>query len=290
MKCLNGVETTLDTDTDTDTGVLNLQGAYDGGKVMIGANSEANAVVICADITADGDCNDPTDIGWKLWGEPSQGAQLKAFPDGDYNITANDPYDISFRLGLTAVGRWDHTSKKMLYIGNGRPLKSVVVPGTEFGSCTYSEAVIAASKPKVGVFTCTDSSSDGFDFDFPSPLNWNADTVTVRLSAWSVAASPAGTLLLKCSGQAVTDGDVIANKATTGEQDVSISFTGSAQYKLEHATSNAITITSTPAAGDHLFMHCDVNATGTNITGGTIADVRIAAVAKVFYTVTGESE
>ena len=44
--------------------------------------------------------------------------------------------------------------------------------GREFGVCAYTEEVVATSKPKVGVFTCTDVDTDGFDFDWVAPDNW----------------------------------------------------------------------------------------------------------------------
>jgi len=79
---------------------------------------------------------------------------------------------------------------------------------------------------------------------------------------------------------------VITATATTGEQTVTLGF--ATQYKEEQANSTFITLTGTTlTAGDHVYMHCDVDAAGTT---ATMTDVRINAHPKVFYTVTSTSE
>ena len=138
------------------------------------------------------------------------------------------------------------------------------------------ENVTGTAKPKVGVFTCTDIDTDGFDFRWVTPLNWDAGTVAVRLNVYSTNATPSGSIVLTCSGRAVSDGDVIQDRSVTGEQAVTMAL--ATQYKEENATSSAITINDTPVAGDQLYMHCDVDATATS---ATMTNVRINAMAKV---------
>ena len=281
-------ESVLVPPADTDTvGAETLQEAWQGGKQIVGVNSLGNGVVFCADLTdpEDGDCDDVEDQSITFYCDAATGCQTIVKPDGDMNVRAPTGFDVNLMLGSTTHVRLNQASGKLDFLNTGQPLKSIEVTGKEFGSCAYTEEVVAASKPTVGVFTCTDSDSDGFDFDFMMPLNWNAGTVTVRINAYNVAASPAGNLVLSCSGQAVSDNDVIANRATTGEQTVTLGF--ATQYREEQATSAAITLTGTPGAGDHVYMHCDVDATGTTTNA---SNTRINAAAKVFFTTTSTSE
>ena len=287
-KCIDGVETALDTDTDTDTGVHNMQEAYNGGKTTLVSSGTSGAVVWCLDNDANGTCNPAggSDSGWQLGSDAATGPFFIAFPNSNNNLIAPDPFDVRFVLGTTLVGHWDHTTKKLTYDNAGRPLKSVEVQGIPFGACAYTEEnVTGTAKPKVGVFTCTDIDTDGFDFRWVTPLNWDAGTVAVRLNVYSTNATPSGSIVLTCSGRAVSDGDVIQDRSVTGEQAVTMAL--ATQYKEENATSSAITINDTPVAGDQLYMHCDVDATATS---ATMTNVRINAMAKVFYTVTSESE
>lgn len=277
---------------DTDTiGATSLQEAWNGGKVIMGVNSLANAQMWCTDITGDGDCNDPTDMTASIYCDPATGCQFVIKPDGDMNFRAAStpiPYDINFQLGNLTYMRINHVTGKVEFpTPAAHPLKSVEVGAHEFGGCAYTEEFIVAGRPKVGVFTCGANDNDGFDFDFTMPLNWNAGTVTVRPTLYSVAGSPAGNVAMHCSGQAISDNEVISARATTNEQ--LITFGLAQQYREEQATSPAITLTNTPVAGDHIYMHCDINAAGST-TGGGMANVRINATPKVFYTVNSTSE
>ena len=284
LKCVDGTETSLD--TDTDTGVTSLQGAFDGGKTMVGANSEANAVIICTDNsgTPDGDCLDAGDSGWKFWSDPSTGPQMKSFPDGDNNVQAPTGFDVTFRIGGTALARLDHTTSKLLYVGAGRPLKSVEVAGKEIGAATFATSTIATNKNKVDVVTLTASTSDGIDFDFMAPDNWDAGALKVKLNGYSVGTTPTGNMVLTCYALAVTDGDTVPDKNTTGGATVTLG-TFAATSREEAAVSGNITVQNTPAAGDHIYGHCNWTSNTTTIT-----EFRLNAVAKVYYTVTGESE
>lgn len=274
---------------DTDTvGAETLQEAWEGGKRIIGIDSLENGLQLCVDLTepADGDCEDAEDQSITFYCDGSSGCQTIIKPDGDMNNRAPTGFDINWQIGNTTHVRLDHTTGKVLYLNTGQPLKSVEVQGLEFGACTYSEEAVDTNKPKVGVFTCTDADTDGFDFNFLTPLNWDAGTVTVRLSAYHTNSSPSGNLVLSCSGRAVSDGNLIQNRSTTGEQTVTLAM--GTDNQEEQATSAAITINDTPVAGDRLYMHCDVDATGTTVN--SISGVRILSTAKVFFTVTGESE
>ncbi len=259
-----------------------LQDAANVGRWIGNANSQPNAVIFGVD-DGDGNFNETNEGGRGWYYDSALGSVEFVLPAGNLLTDIFSSFAAIWRYAGTEAMRLDGTTLK--FNSTWRPLKSVQVQGFEFGSCVYNEAVIAASKPKLGLFTCTDNDNDGFDFDFVTPGNWNAGTVTVTLKALSVNATPSGNIVLSCSGRAVSDGDVIQNKSTTGEQTVTLVL--ATQYKEENATSAAITINDTPAAGDHLYMHCDVDASGTT---ANMTDVRIHPVAKVNYTITQLTE
>jgi hypothetical protein len=278
---------------DTDTGVLNLQEAWTGGKQIMGVDSLENALVLCVDLTdpADGDCSDAEDMSMSAYCDLATGCQWVTKPDGNMNLHAPTGFDINLMLGAVTHVKLNNVTGKLDFLNDGQPLKSVEVTGYEVGSCTYAEATIVAGRPKIGAFTCTDADADGFDFDFLMPLKWDAGTVMVQLKALSVDATPTGNLVMSCSGQAIGDGETIAAKGTSLEQNVTINFTGGVQYREEQGTSAAITLSgvSTFNGGDHIYMHCDIDATLSTVNT-EISAVRINAAAKVFYTVTSTSE
>ena len=273
--------------TDTDTDAQTMQSTYNFGKqILFAGTGSSNGVVMGVDGNANGNCDGTGgDQCQTCFVDGALGFTCVTSPDAPTRINSPAGFDTIFRIGGTQFMFLNNVTKKLDFSNAGQPLKSVEVQGREFGVCTYAEAILAASKPVIGAFTCTDVDTDGFDFDFMTPLSWNAGTVTVRLTAASVNATPSGNIVLSCSGQAVSDGDVIANRAITGEQTVTLGL--ATQNNEEQATSAAITITGTPVAGDHLYMHCDIDAAGTT---ATMANVRINAMAKVFYTVTSTSE
>ena len=267
-----------------------LQAAYNAGKqIILSGAGLADGVKICRDVDSNGICaTDGTggDRTLTISDDAALGTQITVTPDADARFSAPSGFDLIFRLGGIEVGRWNHTGSKLEFSGAARPLKSVEVQGHEFGAVTYAEAALASGKPVTGYFTATNVNTDGFDFDFVTPLNWNAGTVTVQLRAAHVGATPGNSLVFQCGGQAVSDNDVVGARSTANEALVTISFVSAAQYSEQHATSGAITINGSPAAGDHLYMHCEIDATN----GATMANVRINAMVKVFYTVTSTSE
>lgn len=256
-----------------------LNSAAENGRFILGADSEENATIIaCIDNNADGDCTDAGDSSMRAWIDPVNGPTFKSYPDGHVSTTI--PTTFAWVLVGSAGELERITSAGVHTYSNVLPTKSVEPIGHGFGSCTYSEGVLNTSKPITGYFVCTDADADGFDFDWIAPDAWNAGTVTVEIAALSTNATPSGNLVMSCSGQAVRSADVIANRATTGEQTASVTFATTS--KEQHGTTSAITLQGTTAAGAHIYMHCDVDAT---LTTTTMADVKIIATPKIEYSV-----
>ena len=264
-----------------------LQEAYLGGKlILLDGTGTSNGITIGTDGDADGNCDGTGgDQCRTIYVDGSLGSSDIISPAAPLRLNASSGQDIIFSLNGSEMAQWDTSTSQFLYSNAGRPTKAVEVQGHEFGAVTYAEAALVANKPVTGYFTVTDANTDGFDFDF-RPEKWDAGTVTVNLCASTTDATPTGNLVFTCSGNSVSDTEVVPDRTTTGEQAVTLGFGSSSQYDEECAPSTAITINSSPTAGDHIYMHCDVDATLTTVD--TISAMRTNAMAKVFYTVTGE--
>jgi hypothetical protein len=261
---------------------LNSAATY--GRFILGANSQANATIIaCVDNNTDGDCTDAGDSGLRAFVDPVDGPTFEAYPAG--HLTDNIPTGFA-KITKGSGGEYERlTDAGVQTYTNVKPLHSVEPMGHGFGNCTYTEGVLNTSKPVTGYFVCTDADADGFDFDWIAPDSWDAGTLTVEIAALSTNATPTGNLVMSCSGQSVRSADVIANRATTGEQTATMTFATTS--KEQHATTAAITLQGTAAAGAHIYMHCDVDATGTT---ATMADVKIIATPKIEYAIGSRSD
>ena len=270
--------------TNTSVIVPTMQQTADQGRSVLNAVSLPSAIVLGED-NGDGDCTDSGEGCLKIYNDSATGFHMDILPLGHRYIDVPATFAQIWRYDGTEAMRLDATTLK--FAGAWRPFNSVEVAGKEFGTCTFGTAIVAASKPKVDTFTCADSDSDGVDWDFRAPTNWDGGQIKVQLSVFSVNAAPASNVVFTCSAQAVSDGDVIANKVTTGE--AAVSMTLATQYKEETATSALFTVNGSPVAGDHIYGHCDVDAT-LNTVNANMADVRLNAMVKVFYTVTQITE
>lgn len=163
-------------------------------------------------------------------------------------------------------------------------VRSIYIPAGSMdvsGSCAANAAaVLLTNGPKLSTISCTDNDADSIEFDFVMPDGWDAGTVTVELAVFSIGNNNAEVFEMDCAGQAVSSGDTPTAHSTTGEQAATITW-GNAANREQHATTNAITIQGTPAAGDHVYMRCQVDATATTLSPMT--DGKIVG-AKIEYT------
>jgi hypothetical protein len=158
------------------------------------------------------------------------------------------------------------------------------------GSCALgATAVLVTTGPKLPTITCTDTNTDGIDFDFIMPDGWNGGTVVIKLAGMYAGTPTAGQLFsMNFSGQCVRPGDPVAAWAitsgatATSSSNVAATLTMVASANLEYqGTSSALTLSGTCAGGAHTYIHGLVNATATNIT--TIANIKLVGV-KVEFT------
>lgn len=276
-----------DISTSAAPATPSLQTVSDVGRHIGNANDVATALIVGTD-DGDGNYNEANEGGRGWYFDPALGSVEFVTPAGDNTTDIAATFAAVWRYDGNEIARL--TSTGWEFTGTARPVQSIEVDSFERAACSYAVEVFTANKPKMGLYTCTDSDADGFDFDFLTPANWDAGTVTVTLKGLSKNATPTGNVVLSCSGNAVSDGDVIPDKNETGQQNVTLGL--ATQYKEEIGTSAPITLNGTPAAGDHVYMHCDIDATLTTAgtTGDEIADVRIHPYVKVSYTKTKISE
>lgn len=166
------------------------------------------------------------------------------------------------------------TQVRSIYI----PAGSMDVSGT---TCTLAtSAALVTNGPKLPYITCTDSDTASIEFEWVMPDGWNAGTITVELIAQNTANNNTQVYELDFAGQCVRSGDQIAAHSTTGEQAATITWGNNTNLE-QHATTAAITLNGTCAAGAHVYMRGQVDATATTVSDAST--VRIIAV-KVEYT------
>jgi len=267
--------------TDTDSHTQYVLGDTSAGDPAMGActrdshiftDTTGNVLWFCSD-GASADARSVAGLG-DAYNQISDGSTAAS-------ASGNEAFHILGGVGITntvVVG-----SPDQITVDITNHIKSIAPGVSPVGGCSITEEALAANKPTDFYVTCTDADADQVNFSWPSPDSWTAGTVTVEIHAVNINASPSGNLVMHCSGDSVGNDDVIPNQTTTGQQAATITF--ATQYDLMHATTSAITLNGTPAAGDVVFMHCDIDATLTTTTQMT--DVRIMPRPKVEYTVTG---
>lgn len=138
--------------------------------------------------------------------------------------------------------------------------------------CADPTEVTVGSWGKQWAVICTDNDASTITVSFPSPDDWNAGTVTLRLHVIQDAAS-AGDLDGDVSGRCVGDGETPAAYGTEIAMDVTVTGTDA----VDQVTSAAITLAGTCSAGDFIQLQYQIEAAGTdtavatlNIIGGVI--------------------
>ena len=176
--------------------------------------------------------------------------------------------------------------------GTTDPLKSLWIPAGAFsisGTCTDTapvERTIVTNGPKLYTIEPADGDTCSIEADWMMPDSYNAGTITVELAVFSTGNNTTEIFAMDCAAQAVSDGDPVAAHSITGEQEASCTF-GAQALDEQHCTTPAITIQGTPAAGDHIYLRCQVDATASTVTPFT--DIRILG-AKIEYGVSTSTD
>jgi predicted ribosome-associated RNA-binding protein Tma20 len=161
------------------------------------------------------------------------------------------------------------------------------------GSCVLgAAAVLLTGGPKLAAVTCTDTNTDGIDFDVLMPDNWNGGPVSVELAVFYAGTTHTGQVFdMNFSGQCVRGGDPVAAWAITSGAtaesvtNVEVQLTASAVANRElKGTTGPLTLSGTCAGGAHVYLHGLVDATGTTFT--PMSEAKIVGV-KLEYTSQG---
>lgn len=248
------------------------------------------------DITAVGDCStgacfaSPTATHAFMGGTP---AAFRAIADADIpdTITASNYLlltggTVSGTLGVTGVATFTAAPvfQAVPTFGTVDAIKSVWIPAGAMAvtSCTDTaptERTLITNGPKVMTIEPSDADACSVDFDLVMPDAYNGGTITIELVVFSTGNNTTEIFAADCAGQAVSDGDPVGAHSVTGEQEASCTF-GAQAFDEQHCTTPAITIQGTPAAGDHFFIRCQVDATASTVSPFT--DIRLLG-AKVEY-------
>lgn len=245
---------------------ITLDDAFDNGKAVDGANSQANAVVI----------GDGTD-GYRIY-VGTGGPIIECFIGaGTCDIVQDVPSgnDYLFKYagttGITIDSSGNVTlSNAMLetrsfWFGAG----ALSTDGTQ---CTDPAERTVNSGPKTWAVNCADNAGSILYGSVTMPDSYNGGTVTFELVAENENATPSGNLDMDFSAMCRGDSDAVNSTWGTGVQAL-VGF--DTQYDIEMATTAAVTPDGTCAAGDTLFWRAVMDATGTT---SQVADLYIFGV------------
>lgn len=231
-------------------GTQSLQSAFSFGKVISGANSQANAMVV----------GNGTD-GFRFYNniiECFQGAST-------CDITFDIPTGRSLRIkyagtegivinssGITTLNN-ALIEYKTYWFGAG----AISVDGT---NCTDPVERVINGGPKTWVLKCGDNVGSIFYGSVTMRDGYNGGSVWIALVAENENAPPSGVLDFDISAMCRSDSDTI--DATWGAA-AAVAMTMNTQYDVEHQWSAEIIPNGPCAAGDTLFWRAVMDATAT---------------------------
>ena len=269
--------TATDTFTASNGSSPTLDQAFDGGKVIDGANSLANAVQIGDGVTPVCILTDATKGPWV---RPCTDSNISTY------ILTNFTYswfDVEGDAAMLTVDP-DAASKNAMYQfgANYYPEKVARVALSPRGAVTIAEESIVTDQPVSWYATITDANTDAVDFVLTVTADMShVTTATVKLYGVSKNAAPSGNIEFDCAIKSFRPGtDTFTAHSTTGEQ--AVLLTPSTQNRPVATTSAAITINGTVATGAMLYGSCEVDATAT--TSAQLTDFRLLGYADVRFT------
>jgi hypothetical protein len=248
---------------------VTLDSAFDNGKVIDGATSEANGFCVGGDAASKRVC---------IWHDASTG--LHILPDeaadtkteimtnqtwslfdveGDANVETIDP-DAASTLAMWTYGT-AYRPKKSVWFGAG----SLSTDGTQCAA--PAEATPVASGPKVWSIICTDNDGSTIHGAVRMPDSWDAGTVTFTHVYQQTAADTSalnGDIAAQCRGNGEAPSSTYGTEVAIDDAAV----VGSGANDM--TTSAAVTPTGTCAAGDMLYWRYQLDATGTTTAVATL--------------------
>jgi hypothetical protein len=260
-----------------------LDQAFDQGKVIDGATSEANGFCVGGDAASKRVC---------IWHDASTG--LHILPDeaantkteimtnqtwslfdveGDANVETVDP-DGASTLAMWTYGT-AYRPKKSVWFGAGSL-------STDATQCAAPAEVTINSGPKIWTIICTDNDAATIYGSVKMPDSWDAGTVTFE-HVYIQTAADTSALNGDIAAQCYANGEAVGS--TWNEIAIDdAAVTGS--NKNDFTTSAAVTPAGTCAAGDMLYFRYQLDATGTTTAVATLHHVGF----KMEYSITSRSD
>jgi hypothetical protein len=271
-----------------------LDNAFDQGKLIDGANSEANCFRVGT--AANYYC---------IYSDAGSGLFIKPEPLADTYINCWTNlncvlYDREAGAAIETVDPDAASTLAMWTYGTAyRPKKSILLTADAFymkSGCTLTtDAALITAGLTEPYITCTDNDASGFHRTLAMPDNWDGGTVTFKVFLTNVNAAPANDYRLDLSAECEANSEVIGTSISgTGEVNALFDFdntgtctTACAQFDLAAVTTAAHTVNGTCAGGNLFRINALVDATTT--TTAQVADVKIIAV-RMEYSETSRSQ
>lgn len=252
-----GMSLPNDTITTSESAPLKIRGT--GGQSTSGINlyqsSTGTPTWRCVISGVEGDCNITVKI--------DSGNYWELTDSSDNLIVRYTPG------GATMLDR-------ITYGANYHPLKSVWLDagaastdGTQCAAPTESSNTLV----KTWTIVCADNNSGAMYWKLGMPDEWDGGTVTFELQIHQVGAST-NTIEIDFAAMCYSHGETISAFASppTGEQAASITLT--ADNRILHGTTAAVTVAGTTCAGgDTLFVTGQVDATASNADIATAVEI-----------------
>jgi hypothetical protein len=261
---------------------LTLDNVFDNGKLVDGANSEANCLRIGT--AANYYCiYSEAGTGLYIKPEPLADTTMRCWTnkncviydeEGAAAIETIDP-DAASTLAMYTYGT-SYKPKKSVWFGAG----SLSTDGTQ--AAAPSEATIN-SGPKIWTIITTDNDAATIYGSVKMPDSWDGGTVTFEHVYIQTAADTSalnGDIAAQCHGNGETVDSTWGTEVAIDDAAV----TGSS--KNDFTTSAAVTPAGTCAAGDMLYFRYQLDATGTTTAVATLHHVGF----KMEYSITSRSD
>lgn len=155
---------------------------------------------------------------------------------------------------------------------------AAISPATTSGCASLTQTQLTAGQPEILTLDFDGAADEFAVFDFEFPKSWNEGTITAAFT-YTVNAAVSTTVKWDLQAVSVADNQAIATAYGT-LQSVTDTFHGTANRLAVTANTPAITISGTPAAGEHVFFR--VGRDPDNDT--TTQDARLIGI-RIFYTI-----
>lgn len=239
-----------------------LDQAFDGGKVIDGANSVANALRV-------GDGVTPiclyTDATLKGIIKPCVDSNTRRYI---WNGFTDGWFDIEGDADMFVIDPDAATKKEMYAFKAGYyPMKSFYLNANFFNgdgtNCPARPTIVTISNMLYPTFICTENNSSRMKTGIPMPGDWDGGTILIE-PMYAQTAADTGSVALEVAAACRAFGTAFNGTYGTEVEVDDAVLVGSGA--IEATLSTAVTPNGTCAANDMLFLYIDVDSTDNPTT------------------------